>query len=71
MCRDPQRRWSEGGGEGAIWMHCSQDVHSNVVYLLFFPDFFNGMRRILVQDNMAMSPSRRALTVAAGLFIDS
>jgi hypothetical protein len=47
-----------------------------VVDLSFSPDFFGGMRWILVQDSTGMSPGRRALAtcaslLAAGLFIDS
>jgi hypothetical protein len=47
-----------------------------VVDLPFFSDFVDGMRQILVQDSMGMSPGRRATTTcallrAAGLFIDS
>jgi hypothetical protein len=44
--------------------------------LPFFPDFVDGMRRILVQDITGMFPGRRAVAIrasllVAGLFIDS
>jgi hypothetical protein len=54
----------------------SEDVGPEVVDLSSFPDFVDGMRRFLVQDNTTTFSGRRATTtyaslLAAGLFIDS
>jgi hypothetical protein len=60
----------------ARWFLWSKNVGSEVVDLLFFFDFIDGRRRILVQDITRMSPGRRTTTTCAflratSLFIDS
>jgi hypothetical protein len=61
---------------GARWFLWNKDVGLEVVDLLFFYNFVDGRRRVLVQDNTGKSSVRCATVIcallrAAGLFIDS
>jgi hypothetical protein len=53
----------------------SEDVGPEVVDLSSFPDFVDGIRRLLIQGSMGTFPGRRATMayaslLAAGQFID-
>jgi hypothetical protein len=50
---------------GVRWFLWSKDVGLEMVDLLFFSDFVDGRRRILVQDSTGTSPDRRATTTCA------
>jgi hypothetical protein len=52
---------------GARWFLWIKDVGSEVVDLLFFSDFVDERRRILVQDSTETSPGRRATATCASL----
>jgi hypothetical protein len=52
-------------GIGARWMFWSEDIGPEVVDMSLFPDFVDGMRWILLQARMGMSPGRRAIATCA------